>query len=92
MLRHIQGNGRRAHKVMVPALVARMVAHACDLLHVTPFSFGHLELMRHHNVPAFNMLPRLLERAPHGLGSTLITPTGWDTVRQAMWTFETQEY
>jgi NADH dehydrogenase len=92
MLRQIHGNGRRARKVAVPAVVARIVAHACDLLHVTPFSSGHLELMRHDNVPAFNMLPRLLERAPHGLGSTLITPTGWDTVRQAMWSVESQEY
>jgi NADH dehydrogenase len=85
MLRHIQGNGRRARKVVVPAGLARVAAHACDLLRLTPFSFGHLELMRQHNVPAFNMLPRLLERAPHGLGSTLVTPTGWDTVRQAAW-------
>jgi NADH dehydrogenase len=93
MLRHIQGNGRRARKVLVPANVARMIARTCDVLHATPFSFGHFELLRRDNVPAFNTLPRLLERAPHGLGSALVTPSGWDTARQAaIWSMETNGY
>jgi hypothetical protein len=33
---------------------------------VTPYTFGHLELLRRDNVPAMNNLPRLLERPLHG--------------------------
>jgi len=32
-----------------------------------------------------NNLPRLLARPLHGLGSALVTPSGWDTVRHAAW-------
>ncbi|HEY1329190.1 MAG TPA: NAD-dependent epimerase/dehydratase family protein [Casimicrobiaceae bacterium] len=92
MLRQIQGNGWRARTVIVPAKLARIVAHACDFLHATAFSFGHLELLGRDNVPAMNTLSRLLERAPHGLGSALVMPSGWDTVRQAIWTVKASEY
>lgn len=50
----------RATVVEIPHWLARIGSHVCDLLHVTPFSFGHLELMRHDNVPRNNSLPRLL--------------------------------
>ena len=32
-------------RVPVPGLFARLFAHLCDLLHMTPFSFGHYELL-----------------------------------------------
>lgn len=35
----------------VPHWFARLASHLCDLLHVTPFSFGHLELLSRDNVP-----------------------------------------
>ena len=35
------------------------------LLHLTPFSFGHWELLRRDNLPSRNALPELLGRAPH---------------------------
>ena len=54
--------------VRVPGVVARMVAHVCDLLHATPFSFGHWELLRRDNVPTVNRLPELLGRAPTPIG------------------------
>ena len=50
----------RATVIEIPHWLARLGSHVCDLLHVTPFSFGHLELMQHDNVPRNNSLPRLL--------------------------------
>ncbi len=50
--------------VPIPGLLARLAAHVCDLLHFTPFSFGHWELLRRDNVPRHNRLPELLGREP----------------------------
>lgn len=59
---------RAARVVRIPALLARVMSHACDLLHVSPFSFGHLELLRRDNVPAVNLLPLLLDAPPRTVG------------------------
>lgn len=56
--------GRPARRLPVPGLLARLASHACDLLHLTPFSFGHWELLRRDNVPTHNALPDLLGRPP----------------------------
>ena len=45
----------------------------------------HLELLRRDNVPSINGLPRLLQRALHGIASPLDTPSGWDRAREAAW-------
>jgi len=58
---------RPAWCVRVPGLIARLVAHACDLMHATPFSFGHWELLRRDNVPACNRLSELLGREPRAV-------------------------
>lgn len=50
--------------VPIPGLLARLGAHVCDVLHVTPFSFGHWELLQRDNVPAENRLAELLRRRP----------------------------
>jgi uncharacterized protein YbjT (DUF2867 family) len=55
-------NSGRAVCVPLPGLLARVVAHMCDFLHATPFSFGHWELLRRDNVPAPNRLAELLGR------------------------------
>ena len=66
---------RRVHSqspawcVKIPPLLARIASHLCDFLHLSPFSFGHLELLQHDNVPAINALPSLLGRAPRQVGS-----------------------
>ncbi len=52
---------RAALVVEVPHWLARISSHVCDLLHVTPYSFGHLQLMQHDNLPRVNRLPELLE-------------------------------
>ncbi|MBT8106747.1 MAG: NAD(P)H-binding protein [Gammaproteobacteria bacterium] len=50
--------------IPLPGLLARLGAHICDVLHVTPFSFGHWELLQRDNVPRTNRLPELLGRPP----------------------------
>jgi len=46
--------------IEVPALVSRVLSHICDLLHLTPFSFGHYELLKYDNLPSQNRLKELL--------------------------------
>jgi NADH dehydrogenase len=53
-----------AVRVTVPAWVARLASHLCDLAHFSPLSYGHLELMRRDNVPRVNLLRALLGRPP----------------------------
>lgn len=60
-----------ARVVRVPALFARLASHVCDVLHVTPYSFGHLELMAAENVPAPNQLEALIGRSPTAVGCPL---------------------
>jgi uncharacterized protein YbjT (DUF2867 family) len=52
--------------IEVPALFVRLAAHVFDALHVTPLSWGHVELMRRDNCPreAFSKLAALLGRNP----------------------------
>ena len=54
-------NATPATVIEVPHWIARIGSHVCDLLHVTPFSFGHLQLMQHDNVPGVNHLAQLLQ-------------------------------
>jgi NADH dehydrogenase len=56
--------GGPARVVRIPAVVARIASHLCDAAHWSPFSFGHLELLRHDNVPRREDLASLLGRAP----------------------------
>lgn len=63
----------RAHVVRLPDWMARLTAHACDLLHWTPFSYGHWELLQRDNAPLDNRLPVLLGRAPRLVGAAAPT-------------------
>jgi uncharacterized protein YbjT (DUF2867 family) len=54
----------RALAIPIPGAVARLGAHICDLLRITPFSFGHWELLRKDNIPSVNGLAKLLGRPP----------------------------
>ncbi len=60
-----------AAHVLVPAWIARLASHLFDLVHFSPFSFGHLELLRRANAPRHNLLPALLGRAPTPVGNAL---------------------
>lgn len=57
-----------ARVVSIPGWLARLASHLFDLLHFSPFSFGHYELLRQDNVPAANALPLLLQHPPRELG------------------------
>jgi uncharacterized protein YbjT (DUF2867 family) len=52
--------------IKVPAIFVRMAAHVFDALHVTPLSWGHVELMRRDNCPraTLSKLAALLGRIP----------------------------
>lgn len=60
--------GAPAPCIRVPAGLARFASHVMDLLRFSPFSYGHLELMRRDNVPHPNLLAELLDRAPIPVG------------------------
>jgi len=66
----------------VPPFMARVGSHVCDLLHFSPFSFGHLELLRRDNVPSHNALPALLDRAPRVVAEALPESGLRDAVRR----------
>ncbi len=67
-----------ALRIPVPRVLARLAAHLCDLLHFSPFSFGHLELLRRDNAPRRNLLRALLGRAPAPVGGRAPLPVGRD--------------
>jgi uncharacterized protein YbjT (DUF2867 family) len=72
---------RAARKLQVPGSVTRVASHVCDLLHATPLSFGHWELLSRDNCPARNALPGLLGRPPRPVGPGEATPApGAETV------------
>ncbi len=62
-----------ARCIRVPGLLARIGSHICDLLHFSPFSFGHWELLQYDNVPRVNRLPELLGRAPRVIGGVPVS-------------------
>ena len=80
---------RPALRIPVPAFLARLGSHLCDLLHFSPFSYGHFELMRRDNLPQMNMLTALIGRAPAPVGSSLrrrdprTSPSGVDSAWSA---------
>lgn len=63
-----------AFECTVPSWLARSGSHACDLVHFSPFSYGHLELMSRDNAPRHNALPALLGHAPAPIGARPRTP------------------
>ncbi len=63
---------RPALRIPIPGLLARTISHLFDLLHLTPFSFGHWELLHQDNVPRINRLPCLLGRAPRAIGEGIV--------------------
>lgn len=52
----------RALQIPLPNWAARVGAHLCDVLHFSPFSYGHWILLQRDNVPSPNRLPELLGR------------------------------
>jgi uncharacterized protein YbjT (DUF2867 family) len=65
-LRTLRANyvNSNALQIPLPNWLARLGAHVCDVLHFSPFSYGHWILLQRDNMPSPNRLPELLGRAP----------------------------
>jgi len=61
----------RALQLPLPNWAARLGAHVCDVLHFSPFSYGHWILLQRDNIPVPNRLPELLGREPHAIGAKM---------------------
>lgn len=62
-----------ARCIRVPGLLAQIGSHICDLLHFSPFSFGHWELLHYDNIPRVNRLPELLGRTPRMVAANAVS-------------------
>ena len=71
-----------ARQINVYPVLARIVSHICDLLHITPFSFGHYELLEYGSAPKTNHLEKILGRPARKIMPEKITQK--DTVRNAV--------
>jgi len=66
------GGGDKARWTFnVPALIARALSHICDLFFITPYSFGHYELLKYDNCSDVNRLGELLGRPSKRIGSVV---------------------
>ncbi len=71
ILEHLQALRSKNDKpftITVPAIIARIVSHAFDVLHITPYSFGHYELLKQNNYPEHNRLYEVLGRSAKVIG------------------------
>jgi uncharacterized protein YbjT (DUF2867 family) len=50
----VASGAKEALQIPIPATLVSLAAIVCDLLHVTPLSYGHVELLRADNIPARN--------------------------------------
>jgi uncharacterized protein YbjT (DUF2867 family) len=62
-----------ALQIPLPNWLARAGAHVCDVLHFSPFSYGHWILLQRDNVPSPNRLPELLGSVPAGIARANIS-------------------
>ncbi len=69
-LRELRTDHTATHALQLPLpnWMARLGAHVCDVLHFSPFSYGHWILLQRDNIPSPNRLPELLGRQPHAIG------------------------
>jgi len=56
--------------IKIPAWFARLSSHLLDLLHLTPYSFGHYELLKFDNYPKTQQARLLLGRPCRELGES----------------------
>lgn len=54
----------RALAIRVPGIITRLAAHFFDVVHFSPFSFGHWEMLCHDNIPRSRDLRQILGRPP----------------------------
>jgi uncharacterized protein YbjT (DUF2867 family) len=58
-------------RASIPHWLARLASHFFDLIHFSPLSFGHLELMANDNKPNLNRMTELLGHSPSSVGRKL---------------------
>ena len=54
--------------IRIPNVIARLFAKIFDMLHLTPYSVGHHELLEFDNIPHQNSLAKMLGRKPTEVG------------------------
>ena len=54
--------------IRIPNVIARLFAKIFDMLHLTPYSVGHHELLEFDNIPHQNSLAKILGRKPTEVG------------------------
>lgn len=54
--------------IKLPYCLVRLISHIFDVIHFSPLSFGHVELMKGKNVPTVNQLNALLGREATRIG------------------------
>lgn len=61
---YLEAISQRAGKprIKIPYWIARATSHLFDLLHLTPYSFGHYELLKFDNCPTINRADEILGR------------------------------
>jgi NADH dehydrogenase len=67
-----------ARRIAVPAWLARLASHACDVLHFSPFSYAHWEMLQRDNVPNPNRAAAILGREPRPVGAAARRPAAAD--------------
>lgn len=72
----LQWAPRPALQVRVPDWLTRAASHVFDLLHFSPLSFGHWELLRKDNLPLRNRLAEVLGHPPRPLRPRVGDETG----------------
>jgi len=76
-------------RVTVPAWIARVVSHVCDLLYVTPFSYGHYQLLNYRNYPERNRIEELLGRPAARITNSKVDTAPLEPVAKSIHTART---
>lgn len=73
LLRGVEAQkAKPAYQIPLPNWTSRIGSHLCDLLRLSPFSYGHWILLQRDNLPLPNALPSLLKREPQAVTYTRV--------------------
>ena len=61
-LRLLRPTNTPALVIKIPAILSKVVSHLFDLIHFSPYSFGHYEILKFDNRPSINRLEEVLGR------------------------------
>jgi uncharacterized protein YbjT (DUF2867 family) len=69
----VASGAKRALQIPIPGPLVSLAAIVCDLLHATPLSYGHVELLRADNIPQPNCVRELRAQYDRGFRA-VVTP------------------